>query len=160
MKILYLADARDIHTHRLIKYFADKGHEVHVASFERSDNLEMLENVYVHLLKKNKTLKYRLLSNFIGYLVPGVRSRINYWYVAFGAILPDIIDKTVGRVIFAHSLANGHLIAHTLVFGCFLALAGFYLYKHNMDARVLTVSGASLLHLVEDRLWTKPATLL
>ena len=92
--------------------------------------------------------------------MPGVRGRINYRYVAFGAILPDIIDKTFGRIIFAHSLANGHLIAHTLIFGCFLALAGFYLYRHTMDARVLTVSGASFLHLVEDRLWTKPATLL
>jgi len=96
----------------------------------------------------------------IGYLVPGVRNRINYRYVALGAVLPDIIDKAVGRVIFAHSLANGHLIAHSLVFVIFLALAGYYLYRHTMDARVLTVSGASFLHLVEDRLWTQPATLL
>jgi LexA-binding, inner membrane-associated putative hydrolase len=98
-----------------------------------------------------------LVSFYIlGYIVPGIRDRINYWYVALGVILPDIIDKPIGRVIFAYSIANGHLIAHTLVFCLLLSLAGFYLYKHQGDARLFMVSGASFLHLLEDRLWENP----
>lgn len=96
----------------------------------------------------------------LGYLVPDIRGRINYWYVALGAFLPDIIDKMVGRVLFAYSLASGRLIAHTLVFSFFLALVGFYLYRRNSDARVLLVSGASFLHLLEDTMWRQPVNLL
>ncbi|MBU3966633.1 MAG: metal-dependent hydrolase [Euryarchaeota archaeon] len=96
------------------------------------------------------------LFYILGYLVPGIRGRINYWYVALGSILPDIIDKPIGRVIFASSIANGYLIAHTLVFCLLLSLAGFYLYKRRGDARLFMVSGASSLHLLEDRLWEKP----
>ena len=96
----------------------------------------------------------------IGYFVPGIRCRINYWYVAFGAILPDIIDKLIGRVLFAYSLASGRFIAHTLIFSLLLALMGFYLYKRNRDARLLLVSGASFFHLIEDIMWTQPVNLL
>lgn len=93
----------------------------------------------------------------IGYAVPGIRSRINYWYVALGAVLPDIIDKLLGRVLFPYSIASGRLIAHTLVLSFSLALAGYYLYRRRNDARILLVSGASFLHLLEDNMWTEPA---
>ncbi len=96
------------------------------------------------------------LFYILGYLVPGIRDRINYWYVALGSILPDIIDKPIGRVIFANSIANGHLIAHTLIFSLLLAFAGFYLQKRHGDARLFMISVASFLHLLEDRLWEKP----
>ncbi|MCZ7355885.1 MAG: metal-dependent hydrolase [Candidatus Methanoperedens sp.] len=96
----------------------------------------------------------------LGYLVPGFRNHINYWYVALGAVLPDIIDKLVGRVLFPYSLASGHLIAHTLAFVLILAVAGLIRFRDHGDARILLISGASLLHLLEDRLWTQPALLL
>ncbi len=96
----------------------------------------------------------------LGYLVPRIRARINYWYVAFGAILPDIIDKLVGRVLFANSLASGRLIAHTFIFTFLLALLGFYLYRRRNDACRLLVSGASFIHLLEDRMWMQPANLI
>ncbi|KCZ72224.1 putative membrane-bound metal-dependent hydrolase (DUF457) [Candidatus Methanoperedens nitroreducens] len=96
----------------------------------------------------------------LGYLVPGIRGRINYWFVALGAVLPDIIDKLLGRVLFANSLASGRLIAHTLIFILFLALVGLYLHRRSRDARMLLVSGASLLHLLEDHMWAQPVTFL
>jgi len=49
MKICYLADAGSIHTQRWIKYFADRGHEVHVIS-KRS--CHGIEGVKLHLLKR------------------------------------------------------------------------------------------------------------
>ncbi len=96
----------------------------------------------------------------LGYLIPGIRGRINYWYVAFGAVLPDIIDKLLGRVLFPNSIASGRLIAHTLLFSFSLALAGLYIYRRRKDARILLVSGASFLHLLEDTMWTEPAIFL
>lgn len=94
------------------------------------------------------------------YLVPGIRGRINYLYVVFGALLPDIIDKLLGRILFPYSLASGRLIAHTLAFTLILALLGFYYHRRRGDARLLLVSGASFLHLLEDKMWTEPVIFL
>lgn len=33
MKICYLADANSIHTQRWVKYFAERGHDVHLISY-------------------------------------------------------------------------------------------------------------------------------
>lgn len=43
MKLLYLADAKSIHTKKIVSYFAEKGHEVSVASFKK----EKIPNVNV-----------------------------------------------------------------------------------------------------------------
>jgi membrane-bound metal-dependent hydrolase YbcI (DUF457 family) len=99
------------------------------------------------------------IFSVIGYLVPHIRDRINYWYVALGAILPDIIDKLLGRVILSYSLASGRLIAHTFVFVFLLGLMGFYIYKRSSDVRILLISGASFLHLLEDTMWMQPVNL-
>nr|WP_292468287.1 metal-dependent hydrolase [Methanolobus sp.] len=52
----------------------------------------------------------------IGFLMPAIKPHIKYRYVAFGSLLPDIIDKPIGRFLFADSIANGRIFAHTLVF--------------------------------------------
>lgn len=93
-----------------------------------------------------------------GYLFPRIRPDIDYRYVAFGALLPDIIDKPIGRVLFAESIANGRIIAHTLIFCILLFLLGYYLYNSKVDTRVLIIAGASLCHLLEDLMWTQPTT--
>ena len=50
MKICYFANAASIHTVRWVKYFADKGHEVHLISIKTYGN-DRAENVNLHLLK-------------------------------------------------------------------------------------------------------------
>lgn len=50
MKICYLANAVSIHTQRWVKYFADKGREVHLISPRPFDS--DIENVKLHLLKR------------------------------------------------------------------------------------------------------------
>ena len=54
MKICYLADAGSIHTQKWVKYFADKGHEVHLISIKPFVQCD-LENVKLHLIKKVKS---------------------------------------------------------------------------------------------------------
>ncbi len=94
----------------------------------------------------------------LGFLVPSIRSRIDLQYVVFGSMLPDIIDKPIGRVIFAESIANGRIIGHTLVFSILLLLIGYYFYKSRNDSRFAIISVASFCHLLEDQMWAQPAT--
>ncbi|RNI15777.1 hypothetical protein EFE42_00600 [Methanohalophilus sp. RSK] len=47
---------------------------------------------------------------------------INYWYVIIGSMLPDIIDKVIGRVLFADTFASGRIFAHSLLFVVVLGL--------------------------------------
>ncbi len=97
----------------------------------------------------------------VSHLVPRIRNKVNYWFVAFGAILPDLIDKTTGRVIFADSVANGRIFAHTLFFVFILVLLTLCLYKYRHEYTLFSgcVAGAAFLHLLEDRMWNMPQTL-
>jgi hypothetical protein len=90
--------------------------------------------------------------------VPSIRRHLDYRFIALGALLPDLIDKPIGRILFAESVASGYLIAHSLVFIIVISIVGYALYRQRGDSRVIQVAGASFLHLVEDRMWTIPVT--
>ncbi len=65
----------------------------------------------------------------LGIFIPRLRTTIDSKYLAIGALLPDLIDKPLGRVIFASTFENGRIIGHTLFFSLILFLIGLYLYK-------------------------------
>lgn len=90
---------------------------------------------------------------------PRLRVLIDPRYLAIGALLPDLIDKPLGRVLFASILANGRIIGHTMLFFLFLALIGIYLYKKNKDYRGIALASGSFLHLLEDEMWSQSLTL-
>ncbi len=79
--------------------------------------------------------------------------------VAFGAMLPDLIDKPLGEVLLSGSLANGRIYGHTLLFCLLTLLMALYIYRNNKDTRPLIVPAATFLHLMEDRMWNTPQTL-
>ncbi len=54
-------------------------------------------------------------------------------YIVIGSLLPDIIDKPLGRIILAETIGSGRIFAHTLLFGALLGLAGYYLYHKGQD---------------------------
>jgi len=63
VRICYLADASSVHTHRWVKYFVERGHEIHVISFEDA----RIDEVIVHFLKlpvlvKNATFPLKIPS--------------------------------------------------------------------------------------------------
>jgi len=76
----------------------------------------------------------------------------DYRFVLIGSLLPDILDKLVGRV--ALPLGSGRLFGHTLLFVLVLALISLWKRK------ALTLSLASALHLAEDEMWEQPKILL
>ena len=59
MKILYLADAASLHTKKLVEYFVNAGHEVHIITF----NYSKISNAKVYALK---TFGFGKLGYFLG----------------------------------------------------------------------------------------------
>jgi membrane-bound metal-dependent hydrolase YbcI (DUF457 family) len=90
---------------------------------------------------------------------PKIKTHINYWYVVIGSMLPDIIDKLIGRVLFEDVFASGRIFAHTLLFVVVLSMAGYYLLRRRNDAKVLMLAGGSFVHIVLDSMWKYPQTL-
>jgi hypothetical protein len=88
----------------------------------------------------------------------GVSPKINYLFIALGALLPDLIDKPIGRILLGESVANGRLFGHTLLFVLILVTIGFFLKNHRNE--IFCLSFATFLHLCEDRMWQMPVTLL
>ena len=77
--------------------------------------------------------------------------KVDYRLVIFASLLPDIIDKLIGRVILP--IGSGRLIGHTLLFVLILTLIS--VRRKNL----LPLPVASFIHLLEDQMWMYPTTL-
>jgi len=82
-----------------------------------------------------------------------IRTRRDLALLILGSLLPDMVDKPLGFMIF-HGFGNGRLIAHTLIFNLTI-LAIVLAFRRDL----LIVPVASLLHLIEDRMWREPKIL-
>lgn len=82
------------------------------------------------------------LGVFIGFgiLDPQLKTIIDPKYLALGALLPDLIDKPLGMVIFSSILANGRIIGHTLLLSISVLLIGLYLYDNRGDIRIFSLA--------------------
>lgn len=83
------------------------------------------------------------------------KHKFSYPLVIVCSILPDLIDKPLGRIILP--LGSGRLIGHTLAFLLILMMIGFL---SGRAGHILTIALADGLHLVEDRMWETPVVLL
>ena len=95
----------------------------------------------------------------LGIFLPRLNSIIDPKYLAIGALLPDLIDKPLGMVIFASTITTGRMIGHTLLFSLLLFLVGLNLYEKKRDVRIMSLSTGSLFHLMEDQMWKSPKIL-
>jgi membrane-bound metal-dependent hydrolase YbcI (DUF457 family) len=95
----------------------------------------------------------------LGIFIPRLKTIMDPKYLVIGALLPDLIDKTLGRVIFASTIANGRIVGHTLLFSIFIFLMGLYLYEKRRDVRVFSLAIGSFFHIIEDQMWKTPKTL-
>ncbi|MBS7632040.1 glycosyltransferase [Candidatus Bathyarchaeota archaeon] len=117
MRICYLANAASVHTVRWVKYFIEKGHEVHIVSFEEAT----IKGATMHILKlpvlvKNATFALKLALVF-------------QIYILLRRIKPDVVH--------AHYVTN---------YGLFSALSNckpFVLTAWGSD--ILTVPGERFL---------------
>jgi len=90
--------------------------------------------------------------------IPQLGTIIDPAYLVIGSLLPDLIDKPLGIVVFSSRIANGRIIGHTLVFSLTLLMIGLYLYDKTGDNKILTLAVGSILHLIEDQIWRAPRT--
>ena len=94
----------------------------------------------------------------IFYLISVLTKRkFSYPLIIIGSILPDLIDKPLGRIILP--LGSGRLIGHTLAFLLILIIIGLSLVSIGLYWQMLTLAIADALHLIEDRMWEQPAIL-
>jgi len=77
-----------------------------------------------------------------------------------GSLVPDIIDKPVGAYILKEAFSNGRIFSHTLLFLILITVAGWYLYQYHRQKWLLILSFGTFAHLVLDRMWETPQTLL
>jgi len=91
---------------------------------------------------------------------PGLISKIDVRLLLLGAVLPDIIDKPLGHIIFRNTLDNGRIYSHTLLFTIILSLAAFYLWKYKHKTWLIPIAFGVFMHLVLDEMWLEPHTLL
>lgn len=88
----------------------------------------------------------------------GVR-RIDYRVVLLGALLPDLVDKLLGRVLFADELQTGRLVGHTLLFVVVLLLGIQIGLRGQAARRWFILPIAALIHLALDGMWNDPLVL-
>jgi hypothetical protein len=86
--------------------------------------------------------------------------KIDYRLVFIGSILPDLIDKPIGRILFAETFNSGRIFAHTLLFVLGLYGIGLYDWYRYRKIRWLVLAESCLLHDVLDTIWTIPQTFL
>jgi inner membrane protein len=87
-------------------------------------------------------------------------SRIDIRLLLIGSLLPDIIDKPIGRIFFGDIFSNGRIFCHTLLFLIVLVLGGLYLYWRHKKTWLLALSFGTFTHLILDQMWLEPHTIL
>jgi len=87
-------------------------------------------------------------------LIKRLGHRPDLLFVATGSLLPDIIDKPLGYLIYG-SMATGRIFAHTLLFFLILAALAAIFRSRAIGSLALGV----LAHLSLDTIWTTPVIL-
>lgn len=86
------------------------------------------------------------------------RSRRWFLPVAVGSILPDLIDKPLGHIIFAETIGYGRIIGHSLIFFIIILVTGFLLWKYRGYVLFFGLGIGVFLHQVLDSMWQIPKT--
>jgi len=98
-----------------------------------------------------------LLFAHVGLALASARffSSVSLAFLAVGSMLPDIIDKPLGLIVFG-SPSMGRTVAHTLLFLVLLAALSFY----SRDVRLFSLTWGVFIHLTLDSMWNSPKILL
>jgi hypothetical protein len=81
--------------------------------------------------------------------------RADLAFIALGSMLPDIIDKPLGTIIYG-TPSMGRIYAHTLLFLFLLAAIA----SNRRSTRLTSLSGGVTIHLLLDLMWRSPVILL
>jgi hypothetical protein len=87
-------------------------------------------------------------------------SRIDIRLLAIASLLPDIIDKPIGRFLLSDTFSNDRIFCHTLLFLIVITCVGLCLYGWHRRTWLLVLSFGTFTHLVLDQMWLEPRTLI
>jgi len=79
------------------------------------------------------------------------------WLLA-GSIFPDLVDKTIGQLLFKRHYENGRIYCHTVLFSSLLAIQGCRRFKQTGDDKALLLALGVISHIALDKIWTDPET--
>jgi inner membrane protein len=97
------------------------------------------------------------LTMLIVWFVMRGNTRIDYRVVALASLIPDLIDKPIGRVFFRDGFENGRLFGHTLLLNAAFFCVLFFM-RGRRKRQFTLIPLSSLLHLAEDGMWSEPRT--
>jgi membrane-bound metal-dependent hydrolase YbcI (DUF457 family) len=97
-----------------------------------------------------------LIIGFILYEIFHARTIIVF--CAIGSVLPDLVDKVLGRIIFSASLDNGRIFFHSLGIVVLFVLIGMIVWRYYRSFSFLIVGTGVLLHQLADMMWTSPVS--
>jgi inner membrane protein len=95
------------------------------------------------------------LTSVIVWFVMRGNTRVDYRVVMVASLLPDIIDKPIGRIFFKERFGSGRLYAHTLLINVALFCLLFFM-RGRFKRQFVLVPISSLLHVAEDGVWSQP----
>lgn len=72
---------------------------------------------------------------------------------AAGAILPDLIDKPVGYILFPITIGYGRIYSHTLLVALLVLAVGLVIWKVKNNPGVMAVGVGILSHQIVDLMW-------
>jgi len=95
------------------------------------------------------------LTMLIVWFVMRGNTRVDYRIVAVASLLPDLIDKPIGRLIFRERFESGRIFAHTLLLNVLVFCILFFM-RGRIKRQLALIPISSLLHLAEDGVWSEP----
>lgn len=103
-----------------------------------------------------KTLRMLFFAH-VGLTLASARilPRASMSFIALGSMLPDIIDKPLGILVFG-SASMGRTIAHTLLFLLLFVSLSLYI----RDIRIRSLCWGVFIHQILDSMWSSPKILL
>lgn len=75
---------------------------------------------------------------------------------AFGAVLPDLIDKPLGHIVLAGTVNYGRIYFHGLTILFLVLLAGLLIYRYRGRIGLLAVAAGMASHQILDGMWRQP----
>ena len=106
------------------------------------------------------SIRAAFMPRRLGDALVSLSHRVDLRLLLVGSLLPDIIDKPVGLLLFPDLFGTGRLFCHTLLFCLLLAIMGAWRYRLRRTTGLLVLSYGSAMHLVLDGMWRSPETLL
>jgi membrane-bound metal-dependent hydrolase YbcI (DUF457 family) len=75
-----------------------------------------------------------------------------------GSVFPDLVDKTVGMILFRSYFQNGRIFMHTFLVTLSCLAAGNWIHRRKGDDRLRLFALGMASHLLLDQVWEEPET--